>query len=106
MPAPPDGGVVLCDFNAELRGVFMSTIKISQGVGIRQPNKYRDVKTVQSLLNANSIVTSPGNTLKVDGYVGEKNNCQNKRFSGKSCQDDKPRWHYLTSWPNNAQVIW
>lgn len=72
MPAPPDGGVFLCEFNAELIGIFMNTIKISQGVGIRQPNKYRDVKTVQSLLNANSIVTSPGNTLKVDGYVGEK----------------------------------
>lgn len=61
----------------------MSTIRISQGVGIRQPNKYRDVKTVQSLLNANSVITTPGNELKVDGYIGEKTIAKIKDFQEK-----------------------
>lgn len=50
----------------------MSTIRISQGVGVRQVNKYRDVKTVQSLLNGNKNITTPGNELSVDGKIGPK----------------------------------
>lgn len=68
----------------------MSTIRISQGVGIRQPNKYRDVKTVQSLLNANSVITTPGNELKVDGYIGEKTIAKIKDFQEKVVKLNNP----------------
>ncbi|MDF7790826.1 MULTISPECIES: N-acetylmuramidase domain-containing protein [Pantoea] len=61
----------------------MTTIQISQGVGIRQPNKPQDVKTVQSLLNANKAITSPGNELKVDGFMGKKTIDKIKVFQEK-----------------------
>ena len=61
----------------------MTTIQISQGVGLRQPNKSRDVKTVQSLLNSNKSVTPPGSELKVDGFLGPKTIDKIKIFQEK-----------------------
>lgn len=68
----------------------MSTIKISQGVGIRQPNKHRDVKTVQLLLNANKDITSSSDELKVDGYIGEKTIIKIKIFQEKVVKLSNP----------------
>ncbi|MGK3115371.1 N-acetylmuramidase domain-containing protein [Candidatus Pantoea formicae] len=68
----------------------MSTIKISQGVGIRQPNKHRDVQTVQLLLNANKDITSSSDELKVDGYIGEKTIAKIKIFQEKVVKLSNP----------------
>lgn len=61
----------------------MTTIQISQCVGLRQPNKSRDVKTVQSLLNSNKYITPPGSELKVDGFLGPKTIDKIKIFQEK-----------------------
>ncbi len=61
----------------------MSTIKISQAVGEGQVNKSRDVQTVQSLLNSNKVITSPGNALSVDGIMGQKTISRIKEFQEK-----------------------
>ncbi len=61
----------------------MSTIRISQAVGSGQINKYRDVKTVQSLLNGNKVITTPGNELDVDGKIGPKTIERIKEFQQK-----------------------
>ncbi|RRW66917.1 DUF3380 domain-containing protein [Pantoea dispersa] len=48
------------------------------------------VKTVQSLLNANSVITTPGNELKVDGYIGEKTIAKIKDFQEKVVKLNNP----------------
>lgn len=61
----------------------MSTIKISQAPGIGQPNKFRDVQTVQSLLNSNKLITTPGIELSVDGKIGPRTIERIKEFQQK-----------------------
>ncbi len=55
----------------------MSTVKISHPVGVGQINKMQDVKTVQSLLNSNKVITNASNSLVIDGFMGGGNHCQN-----------------------------
>ncbi|KAB8310348.1 N-acetylmuramidase family protein [Erwinia endophytica] len=61
----------------------MSTVKISQAVGAGQVNKYRDVKTIQTLLNSNRVITKPGSELKVDGLIGDRTISRIREFQEK-----------------------
>ncbi|QHM73899.1 N-acetylmuramidase domain-containing protein [Mixta intestinalis] len=46
--------------------------RINESVGKGQRNLYGDVITVQTLLNKNSKITTPGTKLVVDGAIGQK----------------------------------
>ncbi|WP_233592644.1 N-acetylmuramidase domain-containing protein [Erwinia psidii] len=73
-----------------LRDLFVSIIRISLGVGSGQPNKFRDVQMVQSLLNSNKVITSPGNELNVDGLIGPKTIERIKEFQQKVVKLSSP----------------
>ncbi|WP_034948182.1 N-acetylmuramidase domain-containing protein [Erwinia oleae] len=61
----------------------MSTVKISHPVGVGQINKRQDVKTVQSLLNSNKVITNASNSLVIDGFIGEKTIARIREFQEK-----------------------
>jgi len=68
----------------------VSTIRISQAVGYGKINKYRDVKTVQLLLNSNKLITNPGDELNVDGLIGPKTIERIKDFQRKVVRLSNP----------------
>ncbi|MBW1252753.1 N-acetylmuramidase domain-containing protein [Pantoea allii] len=57
--------------------------RISAAVGIGQRNLYADVVTIQTLLNKNSVVTTPSNKLNVDGIIGPGTINRIKEFQDK-----------------------
>ncbi|WP_210456176.1 N-acetylmuramidase domain-containing protein [Pantoea ananatis] len=64
--------------------------RISAAVGIGQRNLYADVVTVQTLLNKNSVVTTPANKLNVDGVIGPSTINRIKEFQDKVVQMKDP----------------
>lgn len=57
--------------------------RINSPVGEGQRNLYGDVRTIQTLLNKNSVVTTPGHLLAEDGKIGPNTIARIRLFQEK-----------------------